>query len=46
MAKGLVDNYYELGKVVFDNFLNFQNNSTSFFDVENSIKVISDAYER
>ena len=46
MAKGLVDNYYELGKVVFDNFLNLKNNSTSFFDVENSIKVISDAYER
>lgn len=46
MAKDSVDNYYDLGKVVFNNFLNFPLNSVSFFDVENSIKVISEAYER
>ncbi|MDA7641707.1 Gfo/Idh/MocA family oxidoreductase [Candidatus Marinimicrobia bacterium] len=46
MAKDSVDNYYDLGKVVFNNFLNFPINSVSFFDVESSIKVISEAYER
>ena len=46
MATSSVDNYYDLGKVVFNNFLNFPHNSVSFFDVENSIKVISEAYER
>tara|TARA_B100000029_G_scaffold483595_1_gene534918 strand:+ start:746 stop:1702 length:957 start_codon:yes stop_codon:yes gene_type:complete len=46
MAKDSVDNYYDLGKVVFNNFLNFPLNNVSFFDVENSIKVISEAYER
>jgi predicted dehydrogenase len=46
MAKNSVDNYYDLGKIVFDSFLNFKKNSVSFFDVENSIKVITEAYER
>jgi len=46
MAKDSVDNYYDLGNIVFNNFLNFQHNCVSFFDVENSIKVISEAYER
>ena len=46
MTKDSVDNYYDLGKVVFDNFLNYPNNSVSFLDVKDSIKVISEAYEK
>jgi predicted dehydrogenase len=45
MVKDSVNSYYDLGKVVFDNFLNYPNDSVSFFDVKDSIKVISKAYE-
>jgi predicted dehydrogenase len=46
MPKDSVDNYYALGEIVFNNFLNFPLKSVSFFEVEDSIKVISEAYER
>jgi predicted dehydrogenase len=45
MVKDSVNSYYDLGKVVFDNFLNYPNDSVSFFVVKDSIKVISKAYE-
>lgn len=46
IADNIVDHYYDLGKVVMRNFLDSSKESVSFFDVENSIRLISEAYEK